>query len=79
MAERQPPYVPAKTLSTEYPVSVPCNMTELILNAVESLSTAIRMCHCSGVLTGSEASLAISSGSLNMLDLPIIMRELHLQ
>lgn len=42
MAERQQPYVPAKTLQTDYPVSVPRIVIELILNFIGSLSTATR-------------------------------------
>ena len=36
MAERQRPYVPAKTISSQYPVSDPFTAIELILNIMES-------------------------------------------
>lgn len=44
MSERQRPYVPAKNLPTEYPVSEPFGAIELVLNIMESSSTVTRTC-----------------------------------
>ncbi len=49
MAEHQRPYVPAKTLSTEYPVSLLRDfVVKSVLSPIQSSSTVIRtyLTHC---------------------------------
>lgn len=55
MTDYERPYVPANTLSTEYPVSVPSAVFDLILNTVGSLSTVIRLSSYGQFTAGSNA------------------------
>lgn len=87
MAEHQRPYVPAKTLSTEYPVSTPLSrQLELVLNFLLQSSSTVTRTYISTIIppmfveeTLRTAFLVISSVLSNTPGLPITPRALLLQ